>query len=181
MLSTVIRQRSRKKIDPVFFKNSVGLALSAGDRMKKVLIAVVASTILGAGLIGLGLSNSDRAEAQAGGASARRRATPPPAAPACGGDGQPHCPLQQWMEDNVTPAVEAGDVARVGAALTKIATFAPAPAWNAETPSWRGIAEAGAARAAAGDMRGARAACKQCHQAFKERYRAEFRTRPVPH
>lgn len=149
--------------------------------MKKVLIAVVASSILGAGLIGLGLSNSDRAEAQTASARARRAVPPPAAAPACGGDGQPHCPLQQWMEDNVTPAVEAGDTARLGAALTKIATFAPAPAWNSGTPSWRGIAEEGAARAAAGDMRGARAACKSCHQAFKDRYRAEFRTRPVPH
>lgn len=155
--------------------------------MKKLMIAVLASSILGVGVVALSLSGSDRAVAQATG----RRVAPPPAgvrhpptktppAAACGGDGQPHCPLQQWMEDNVTPAVEAGDNAALAAALTKIATFAPDPSWNAGATSWRGISEAAATKARNGDFRGARAACKQCHEAFRERYRTEFRTRPVP-
>ncbi|MBK8171926.1 MAG: hypothetical protein IPK60_16465 [Sandaracinaceae bacterium] len=154
--------------------------------MKKLVIAVIASSILGAGLVAIGIGASDRAQAQTQGAAARRvpagvRPPQTPAQnPACGGDGQPHCPLQQWMEDNVTPAVEAGDAAALGVALTKIATFAPDPSWNTGAVSWRGIAEAAAAKARAGDFRGARASCKQCHEAFRARYRTEFRTRPVP-
>lgn len=111
---------------------------------------------------------------------ARPRAAPTPLATvACGDDGQPRCPLQAWMEDNFNVAVEAGDTAAVARAFVQVATMAPAPAWNQGTPSWRAFAEAGIASAQAGDLRGARAQCRACHQAFKERYRTEFRTRPI--
>lgn len=99
---------------------------------------------------------------------------------ACGEDGQPRCPLQAWMEDNFNAAVEAGDTAAVARAYTRVATMAPAPAWNQGTPSWRAMAESGAASATAGNLREARTQCRACHQAFRTRYRAEFRLRPVP-
>lgn len=107
--------------------------------------------------------------------------TPPAQAPvACGGEGRPKCPLGQWMEDNVQAAAEDGNTARLAELYTKMAGWAPNPAWNTGATSWRAIAEAAAVKAAAGDMRGARAACKQCHRAWRDRYQAEYMGRAVP-
>ncbi len=104
--------------------------------------------------------------------------TPPPAA--CGGRGQPHCPLQGWMEDTLTPAVEAQDVGRLATLYAQLANWAPDQSWNTGTKSWRANAENGAARARANDFAGARAACKSCHQAWRERYEREYRPRALP-
>lgn len=77
-------------------------------------------------------------------------------------------------------AVDARDVAALGAALTQSAQFAPDPTWNEGETGWRAIAEAGATKAAANDFAGARASCKACHRAWRDRYQHEFRERPVP-
>lgn len=99
---------------------------------------------------------------------------------ACGEEGQPPCPLQGWMEQNVQPAVENRDAAALGAALEKIAQLAPDPSWNEGENSWSQIALDHAAKAKAGDFQGARASCKGCHKIWRERYREEHRTRPLP-
>jgi len=106
---------------------------------------------------------------------------PAPTPPvACGEEGQPHCPLQGWMEDNAGPAAENGDAAAMADVYTKIAGFSPDPTWNTGPNSWRALSEAGATKARAGDVRGARAACKACHTAWRTRYKAEHRHDPVP-
>ena len=103
-----------------------------------------------------------------------------PAVVACGEAGQPKCPLDAWMEENVEPAAERGDLPRLAELYTKMAGFAPDASWNTGATSWRAISEAAAEKARAGDMRGARSACKSCHQAWRSRYRAEFRGRTLP-
>lgn len=160
--------------------------------MKRLTVAVCVSTVvavLGASFVDLGEAPTlgpDRVAAQARGKRPPRgkRGAPAKTAPAaviaCGGAGQPRCPLDAWMEDNVEPAAERGDLPRLAELYTKMAGFAPDPSWNTGESSWRAIAEGAAAKARAGDMRGARSACKSCHQAWKERYRNEFRARVLP-
>lgn len=123
------------------------------------------SLSLGAGLFALGYAGLPRA--QAGDA-------------ACGGKGQPSCPLQGWMEKNMDPAVEKADMKALAAAFEKTAKFAPDAAWNTADPSWSKIALAGAEAAKKGDLPAAKAQCKSCHKAFRDKYKTSFRTKPVP-
>jgi hypothetical protein len=163
--------------------------------MKRVVMAVSMSALVAASGVAVGLSldlGGAAAEAQqartkrpartkrGGGAAANPGSPAQATSVACGGQGQPKCPLEAWMEDEAERAAESGDAARLAAAYEAMARFAPDPSWNEGPNSWRAISEAAAAKAKAGDVRGARAACKQCHQAWRERYRAEHRARPLP-
>lgn len=77
-------------------------------------------------------------------------------------------------------AVDDRSTAALAAALTQAAPWAPDPTWNEGETGWRALAEAGAAKANANDFAGARASCKACHRAWRDRYQHEFRERPVP-
>jgi hypothetical protein len=105
---------------------------------------------------------------------------PGPVAPAqggeCGKPGQPPCPLQDWMRKNVASALASNDAASLSVALEKAAKLAPDPAWA----TWVSAASSGAEAAKKGDIAGARAACKSCHDTWRETYRAQFRMRPIP-
>ena len=94
----------------------------------------------------------------------------------CGQPGQPACPLQAWMRTNVASPLAANDTGGLAAGLAKAATLAPDPSWS----SWVTFANAGAEAAKTGNVAGARAACKGCHDAWREAYRARYRTRPIP-
>ena len=94
----------------------------------------------------------------------------------CGGPGQPACPLQAWMRANIAAPAAANNSAALASALEKTAGLAPEPSWG----SWRTFALQGAAAAKRGDMAGARTVCKQCHDAWREAYKAKYRTRPIP-
>ena len=97
----------------------------------------------------------------------------------CGEKGQPSCPLQGWMEKNVDAAMEKGDLAKVGASLEKVAGFVPNPKWNDGDNGWAKIAKAGADAAKGGDIAAAKKECKTCHKAWRDKYKKEFRTKPV--
>lgn len=97
----------------------------------------------------------------------------------CGEKGQPSCPLQGWMEKNVDAPMSAKDLAKVAAALEKVATMSPDPKWNEGANSWSKIAKDGAAAAKAGDAAAAGASCKSCHKAWRKEYKEKHRTRPV--
>jgi hypothetical protein len=162
--------------------------------MKRLVLVVGLSSLLAVALVSMAdLSGAPGLSARTASAQPRTKRPPrtkrgtkqagsTPAAPvvACGAAGQPKCPLERWMEDNVEAAAENGDLPRLADLYTKMAGFAPDPSWNTGATSWRAISETAATKARAGDVRGARAACKSCHQAWRERYRAEFRGRPVP-
>ena len=106
---------------------------------------------------------------------------PAEAADACGSK-ENLCPLQKWMRANLSRANATGDMPALAAALDRSATLALDAAWNAGDPktSWKGIAEAGAAAARANDAAGVKASCKTCHDLFKDKYKAQFRTKAVP-
>jgi hypothetical protein len=129
--------------------------------MKQTVWAMV----LSAGFLALGYASMSSAGAQAA---------------ACGGKGQTPCPLQGWMEKQMDPAVEKGDTKALAAAFQQVAKFSPDPKWNTCDPNWAAISKAGADAAAKGDMAAAKAQCKSCHKAFRDKYKASFRTTPVP-
>jgi hypothetical protein len=101
--------------------------------------------------------------------------SPSPPAPAACGTADAPCPLQKWMRANMGAAQAAGDMAALGKALDHAATLSPDATWT----TWVQFAKQGSAAAAANDMNGAKAACKSCHDAYKDKYKAQFRTRPV--
>jgi hypothetical protein len=84
-------------------------------------------------------------------------------------------PLRAWMRDNMAPSMVERDVAGLVRAFARAAELAPEG-----YRSWAAIARGGAESAARGEFEGARQACKQCHDEFRERYRAERRSAPLP-
>lgn len=90
------------------------------------------------------------------------------------------CPLQAFMERFVQKPMDEGDLDAVAKGLTRAAKLAPAASWNAGGASgWAAIAEAGATAASSGDAAAAKQSCKTCHKAFRSKYKAEFRTKPL--
>lgn len=92
----------------------------------------------------------------------------------CGTTDAP-CPLQKWMRSNMGAPLAAGDMDSLGRALTHVAASSPDPTWT----TWAQFANQGAAAAAAKDMTGVKASCKSCHDAFKDKYKTQYRARPV--
>ena len=115
------------------------------------------------------------------GAAALAAAPAASADDACGTKENP-CPLQKWMRQNMAPSNASGDMAALAADFDKVSRIAPDPKWNGGDPrgNWDAIAKAGIAAAKANDAAGVKAACKSCHDAFKDKYKAQFRTRAVP-
>jgi hypothetical protein len=99
----------------------------------------------------------------------------------CGSKENP-CPLQKWMRQNMAAANSSGDMAALATDFDKVSKIAPDPKWNGADAkaSWDAIAKAGVAAAKANDAAAVKAACKSCHDAFKDKYKAQFRTKAVP-
>jgi hypothetical protein len=94
---------------------------------------------------------------------------------ACGTKENP-CPLQKWMRQNMAPAVAAGDNAGLAAALDKVAKISPDASWS----TWGTLSKQGSDAAKKGDLAGAKASCKGCHDAYKDKYKAQYRTKTAP-
>lgn len=97
----------------------------------------------------------------------------------CGGKGQPSCPLQGWMEENMQPPYDDKDMKKLEAALERAAQFAPDPKWNDGADGWIKIAKDGAAAAKAGKFDVVQKTCKSCHKAWRSKYKKEHRTKPI--
>ena len=99
----------------------------------------------------------------------------------CGSKENP-CPLQKWMRQNMAPANSSGDMAALATDFDKVAKISPDPKWNGADAkaNWDAISKAGVAAAKANDAAAVKAACKSCHDAFKDKYKAQFRTKAVP-
>src|SRR5262245_17453673 len=99
-----------------------------------------------------------------------------PSQAACGGPGLPPCPLQAWMRTNIAAPLAANNSAALAMGLERAASLSPDASWS----SWSTLASQGAAAAKKGDIAGARAACKGCHDAWRDAYRKKYRNRPIP-
>jgi hypothetical protein len=99
----------------------------------------------------------------------------------CGTKENP-CPLQKWMRQNMAAANASGDMASLATAFDKVAKIAPDPKWNGVDAkgNWDAIAKAGQAAAKANDPAAVKAACKSCHDGFKDKYKAQYRLKAVP-
>lgn len=91
----------------------------------------------------------------------------------CGAKGQKPCPMQGWMKSVMATASSSGEGAKLASALSYVASRPP-PGFG----TWASIANAGVTKAKAGDIDGAKATCKQCHDAYKEKYKTTMRDRP---
>jgi len=100
-------------------------------------------------------------------------ATAADAGPACGGKTNP-CPLQAWMKSNANTAVASGDGPTIAKSLEDTVRFAP-PGY----PNWASISNDGAKAARSGNIEAAKAACRTCHDQYKERYKKELRDRKI--
>ncbi len=107
-------------------------------------------------------------------------AAPAPAAPApsvairsvtaCGDKPLPPCPLYAWMKANAAPAMAAQDFVAMTAALDKVAELAP----DGYT-YWASIARDGSSAGRVQNRDGVRAACRGCHNQYKDKYKREMR------
>jgi outer membrane biosynthesis protein TonB len=97
----------------------------------------------------------------------------------CGEKGEPRCPLQAWMEDNLQTALDNADLKALAAGLTKSASLAPDPSWNTCAQGWNAIANTGADAAKQGDLAAARQTCKTCHKTWRNKYKESFRLRAL--
>jgi hypothetical protein len=111
-------------------------------------------------------------KADGGGSAAAASASAAPAE--CGTKPQPDCPLQAWMKSNANPPVMTNDLPGLAAALDKMIAFAP-PGYT----NWASIAKDGAAAARGGDLAAAKAACRTCHDQYKQKYKTEIRARKL--
>ncbi len=83
------------------------------------------------------------------------------------------------MQDNVGSKLSDGNLGAVATSLDKVATMSPDPTWT----DWAKFAKDGAAAARKGGDDGtqaAKAACKACHDKYKNDYKTKFRTKAVP-
>jgi hypothetical protein len=85
-------------------------------------------------------------------------------------------PLGKWMKPNMGAPLAGQDFPTLQKSLELVSATTP----PGDYPQWASIAKAGAAAAAKQDLAGVKAACKQCHDPYKAKYKKEFPTRAFP-
>ncbi len=78
------------------------------------------------------------------------------------------------MRASVAAPLARGDMKTIAASLEKVATHGPVD-WK----TWSEFARQGAAAAVKNDRTAIRAACNDCHNAWRAEYRARYRERPL--
>jgi hypothetical protein len=97
---------------------------------------------------------------------------------ACGSKEKP-CPLQAWMKANMGPSVTEDPPPwdTLAKNLKIIADKGPSAK---DYPNWSKIASEGAAAAGKKDLTGVKAACKNCHDSYKKKFKDETRDHAFP-
>ncbi|MCA9642123.1 MAG: hypothetical protein KC492_15560, partial [Myxococcales bacterium] len=93
----------------------------------------------------------------------------------CGTPGKPACPLQRWMREEVAAARYQKDLPKLAEHLDQLAEWNPEPS---EWSKWTRYAREGAAAARAG--RRADSVCRGCHQDYRRRFQAKYRSKQAP-
>lgn len=78
------------------------------------------------------------------------------------------------MKANANPPVMTNDLPALATALDKMVAFAP-PGYT----NWASISKDGSAAARSGDVTAAKAACRSCHDQYKQKYKTEMRARKI--
>jgi|HubBroStandDraft_2_1064218.scaffolds.fasta_scaffold96266_2 hypothetical protein len=92
------------------------------------------------------------------------------------GPSRAEAPLLWWMQENPAAALRQGDNAAVATALDRLATFAPP---DPPYTNWASIARDGADAARAASLDGVKAACRGCHEQYRNAYKSGLRARPL--
>jgi hypothetical protein len=87
---------------------------------------------------------------------------------------EPPCPLFDWMETQMEPALLTSNFDALAAQFDAVGQRAPAGYTN-----WASISRDGADAARAGLPSAVRAACRVCHDQYRVRYARELRSRPL--
>jgi hypothetical protein len=94
---------------------------------------------------------------------------------ACGPEGMPRCPLQDWMEKELKPAMKGTDTAKVASLFDKLSKMAPA-----KYADWSKMATDVATEVRAKkDLGPAKKSCKTCHDQYKKQWKSEDRDHPI--
>jgi cytochrome c553 len=88
----------------------------------------------------------------------------------------PLTPLGQWMKPNMGAPLAGQDFPTLQTNSDVVAGKQP----SADYPQWTSFAKAVGAAAAKKDIAAVKAACKQCHDTYKEKYKKEFPTKAFP-
>jgi hypothetical protein len=80
------------------------------------------------------------------------------------------------MRTYVGTPMQSKDLASVAAGLDKAADLVKDPGF----PEWAALSKAGAEAARKGDVAATKASCKDCHDKYKDAYKAKLRTKAVP-
>jgi hypothetical protein len=90
--------------------------------------------------------------------------------------GDPKTPLGRWMKPNMGAPLAGSDFDKLKVSFDVVSGKPP----PGDYPRWAEISAAGSKASAAKDLPGIKAACKQCHDAYKTKYQSEFPVRPYP-
>ena len=91
--------------------------------------------------------------------------------------GEAKTPLGKWMKPNMGAPLAGQDFATLKTSFDTVGGKAPP---SGDFPQWAAITKAGSDAAGKQDLAGVKAACKQCHDAYKKKYVDAFPTRPFP-
>jgi hypothetical protein len=90
--------------------------------------------------------------------------------------GEPKTPLGKWMKPNMGAPLAGQDFDKLKASFDVVGGKPP----PGDYPQWASMSAAGSKASAASDVAGIKAACKQCHDAYKTKYQSELPTRSFP-
>lgn len=91
--------------------------------------------------------------------------------------GEPKTPLGKWMKPNMGAPLAGQDFDALKKAFDLVAGKPPP---GEDYPKWAATAQEGSAAAAKQDLAGVKAACKHCHEPYKEKYQKDFVDRAFP-
>jgi hypothetical protein len=94
---------------------------------------------------------------------------------ACGAAGQPLCPLEAWMEAELSAPLQSRDWDHLSRSLKRLAADAPAA-----YPRWADWTLAGLRASLVKDRAAVNASCEACHKAARDDYRRRMAGRPAP-
>lgn len=94
--------------------------------------------------------------------------------------GDPKTPLGKWMKPNMGAPMAGQDFAALQKGFDTVASKPPAKGASSDYAQWATIAKNGSAAAAKQDVAGVKAACKQCHDQYKQAYIKDYPTTSFP-
>jgi hypothetical protein len=89
---------------------------------------------------------------------------------------EPTTLLGKWMKPNIGAPLAGQDFPTLKTNLQMVADKPP----PGDYPKWSAMAQAGADAAAKSDLKALKKSCKDCHDAYKEKYKKDLPNRPFP-